>query len=207
MSEAMEMGPPSSEEAILRLLEAQRTKVARWRATRTREIEQEAERELMAIERVAGAFDQGAGKRRAGAKRSRPKHGRSPAALAAGRREAIVRLLAEREEPLAVAEISGTLRITEFSTRSALKRLCGERKLRRVGTGSDTRYEVRSGRSTADRQIVGTPAGRVLEIIRDRASVTLDELVEASGLEVEEVRLICGGLITDGEIQMGRRDE
>lgn len=207
MPDVKELQPPSSGEAILGLLETQRTKVTRWKAARAREIELEAERELAAIERIAGALDQGARTCRAPAKPSRPKKGKTPAALAAERRGAIERLLTERQEPLPINEISRTLRLSEFSTRSALKRLCKERRLRRVGTGSNTRYAVRSGRSSAVRDESGPPPGRVLEIIRDRSAATLAELVQATNLDEEKIRRICGGLITDGEIQMGRRDD
>ena len=60
MSEVKMCNHHRAKEAILGLLETQRTKVVRWKAARRREIELEADRELAAIERIAGTFDQGA---------------------------------------------------------------------------------------------------------------------------------------------------
>lgn len=205
MTHVAETEPPSSREAILKLVEAQRSKVMRWQATRVREIEREAEKELASLQRVAGSVSVGSNEASLG-KRPRNKAG-SPTALAAERRDAIARLLAEREEALALGEIWRTLHITEFSTRSALKRLCEEGRITRTGTGSSTRYLAKptSGSAAGDSRDA-TDAGRVLEVVRSRVATTLGEIAEATMIDEDEVRRICGGLIVDGEIEMGQRD-
>lgn len=207
---ARAVGPevPSSRDAVLEFLEVQRSKVMRWRTTKVREVKLEAEKELAALEKVAGSLDQDRGKRRPTAKRTRGKKGGTPAALAAGRRDAIARLLEERAEALAVAEIGRTLNLSEFSTRSAVRRLCEEGRAHRVGTGSSTRYRAgTSGDEPSEAPGAPTDAGRVLEVIRGRVSATLGEIAQATRIAEEEVRRICGGLIVDGEIEMGRRGD
>ena len=132
----------------------------------------------------------------------------APAALAAERRAAIARLLDERKEELAIGEIARVLHLTEFSTRSAVRRLSEEGRVARVGTGSGTRYRPRSSAARPSGEgTAATDAGRVLEVIRGRVSATLRETAQATRIGEEDVRRICGGLIVDGEIEMGRRGD
>lgn len=208
MPDATPLPPPSTREAVLKTLEVQRGKIERWKRDRIRGIEQEGDRELADLDRALRALD---GESRAAGTRSgrvKSEGGRSPAALAAKRREAVVRLLEESSEGASIAEIARRLRFTEFSTRSALRRLVKEGSVRRLGSGTATRYESRRARRSASGMAdpAGTLEGRVLGLIRDRASASLEELAQATGAPADEVRRVCGGLVAEGEIRMARRD-
>lgn len=210
MSQPTAPEPPSTREALHKALEGHRAKVERWQAARTREIELEGRRELTHIERAVRALD--SEPTHTGAHRSTGKgdRGKSPAALAAQRREAIMRLLDESGEGLAVSEVGSRLKITEFSTRSALKRLVKEGRVRRVGTGASTRYELRGRRRSSPAggaRSRGTLEGRILAIVADRTFASLEELAQATGASTEEVRRVCGGLIAERELQMSRHDD
>jgi hypothetical protein len=202
--------PPATDEAILRAVETERRKLTQWFAARVREIEAERDDKLAGLERVVYALDPESTTAAKPRKPSRSRKGKTPAKLAAERRGAIVRLLTERAKPLAAGEIHSALEITEFSTRSALKRLVSEGMVRRLGTGAATRYEAKLNRSLGDNSPAdgasGTIQGRLLAIVQDRASASLDELSQATGAPPDEVRRACGALIAEGEIQMGRRD-
>lgn len=210
MSDAATKEPPASKDAILKAVETERRKLTQWFASRVREIEIEHDGRLAGLERVVRALDSESATANTAVKRPRPKKAKSPAALAGEKRDAIVRLLGERSEPLALGEIHRTLRISEFSARSALKRLVSEGGIRRLGTGAATRYEAIPDRSTggasAPEGRSGTLQGRLLAIVQDRASASLEELGQAVGAAGDEVRHACGALIAEGEIQMGRRD-
>lgn len=210
MSDATANQPPASRDAILRAIETERRKLAQWFSSRVREIEAERDGRLAGLDRADRALHSEPITAIKSEKRSRSKKARTPAALAGKKRDAIVRLLGERAEPLALGEIHSTLKISEFSTRSALKRLMSEGKIRRVGTGAATRYEASPSRPTsgalpADGRS-GTLQGCLLAVVQDRASASLEELAQAAGVHPEEVRRACGALIAEGEIQMGRRD-
>lgn len=202
--------PPASEEAILKAIETERRKLAQWFASSVREIEAERDGRLARLDRVGRALDSETTTAIKPGKRSRAKKAKTAAALAGKRRAAIVRLLEERDESLALGEIHRALKISEFSTRSALKRLVSEGKVRRLGTGAATRYEVSpnrpTGSATPSDGRSGTLQGRLLAVVQDRASASLEELAQAVGAPLEEVRRGCGALIAEGEIQMGRRD-
>lgn len=209
MSEYTSPEPPSTREAVLKVLESQRSKIERWKTTRIKEIDREAGRELAHLERTVRALaperGQPSAEKRSG---KRP----SPAAAAGTNREAILRLLEERNEPLAVGEVRRTLRISEYSTQSGLKRLVEEGKARRIGTGSATRYESRGNGPYPAAPVSPAPGGsdtaggRVLALVQDRGYASLEELSQASGSSQDETRRICGGLVANGEIQMDRRD-
>jgi hypothetical protein len=210
MSEAAAKQPPTSENAILKAIETERRKLSQWFTSRVREIEAERDGRLAGLDRVVRALDSEPTTAIKSEKRSGSKKAKTAAALAGERRDAIVRLLGERAAPLALGEIHRALRISEFSTRSALKRLVSDGKVRRLGTGAATRYEASpnrpaGGTSPADGRS-GTLQGRLLSIVQDRASASLEELAQATGAPLEEVRRMCGALIAEGEIQMGRRD-
>ena len=117
--------------------------------------------------------------------------------------------MAEQAQPLALGEIRRQLSISEFSTRSALKRLIEERRVIRSGTGAMTRYATSGERSTTSSPIqqardIGTAQGRILAILEDRASASLAELAQALRMPAEEVRRECGALIREGEVRMAR---
>jgi hypothetical protein len=210
MSEAAVNQPPASKDAILKAIETERRKLAQWFASRVREIEAERDGRLAGLDRAGRALDSEPTAAIKAEKRSRSKKAKSAAALAGEKRDAIVRLLGERAEPLALGEIHRALKISEFSARSALKRLVCEGKIRRLGTGAATRYEASPSRPTGGASPAdgrsGTMEGRLLAVVQDRASASLDELVQAAGAPPEKVRRACGALIAEGEIRMGRRD-
>src|SRR4249919_1961823 len=142
MSEAAANQPPASKDAILKVIETERRKLAQWFSSRVREIEMERDGRLAGLDRAGRALDSEPTTAIKPEKRPRSKKAKTAAALAGEKRDAIVRLLGERAEPLALGEIHRALKISEFSTRSALKRLVTEGKIRRLGTGAATRYEA-----------------------------------------------------------------
>lgn len=210
MSEPAANQPPASRDAILKVIETERRKLGQWFSSRVREIEMERDGRLAALDRAGRALDSEPTTAIKPEKRPRSKKAKTAAALAGEKRDAIVRLLGERAEPLALGEIHRALKISEFSTRSALKRLVSDGKIRRLGTGAATRYETSPSRSTGGAWPTdgrsGTLQGRLLTVVQDRASASLEELAQAGGASPEEARRACGALIAEGEIQMGRRD-
>ncbi|MBK5233189.1 MAG: hypothetical protein JJE13_09445 [Thermoleophilia bacterium] len=146
-------------------------------------------------------------------KRSPKKAGQSPAALAEKRRQAVHRYLVEQGKPMGFQEIRRSLNISDFSTRSALKRLVADGLVIRTGTGTATRYSAKPHESkasalrpspkTGDQ---GTMQGRLLATIQDRGSASVDELAQAVRTPREVVQRECGALIREEEIRMARRD-
>ncbi|MBK5219780.1 MAG: hypothetical protein JJE35_08340 [Thermoleophilia bacterium] len=198
------------------MLEAERRKLQGWAAGLVRDIEDQRDRRLRSLDQASSALVQSdeAAPKGAPAKRTRRRKKRGPnaAVLAERRRHAIYRFLVEQRRPLGFSEIYRSLRLSEFSTRSALKRLVEEKMVIRTGTGSATRYEARpdgSGVSTggsAPPNDQGTVQGRLLATIEDRGSASVDELAQAVGAPREEVQRECGALIREEEIRMARRD-
>jgi predicted ArsR family transcriptional regulator len=146
---------------------------------------------------------------------SRKRRSPTAAAVAESRRQAMHRFLVEQGRPTAFSEIHRSLRLSEFSARSALKRLIAEGAVARVGTGSATRYQARS-ESLADSapsagarplaQAQGTMQGRLLATLEDRGSASLEELAQAVRASREVIEKECGVLIREEEIRMARRD-
>jgi len=201
--------PPASRDAILKAIDTERRKLAQWFSSRVRDIEAERDGRLAGLERARCALDSEPAAAGKPVRTSRAKK-KTAAALAREKREAIVRLLGERAEPLALGEIHRALKISEFSTQSALKRLLGDGRIRRLGTGAATRYtadpdQPTNGASHTERRS-GTLQGRLLAVIHDRTSASLEELAQATSTPPEEVRRACGALIAEGELQMGRRN-
>ncbi len=208
---------PDTESAVRKVLEAERRKLRAWAAGRVRDIESQRDRRLRGLDQVALALAEGdeAAPKAAPAKqkRSRKKRGQTAAAIAERRRHAVHRFLVEQRRPLGLLEIRRALRLSEFSTRSALKRLIGEEIVLRIGTGSATRYEARPDGSgvPAGEQVPrpggrGTVQGRLLATIDDRGSASAEELAQAVRAPREEVQKECGALVREEEIQMARRD-
>jgi len=201
---------PRSQAAVLDVVDVQRRKIWRWASAGIKEVEERRDRELSRLDRVAAIFgtEEGKAEPAAGgpAARAKPRQRRRKRATARAaleRREAILRHMAEQARPLALGEIRQRLRISDFSTRSALKRLIQEGRVTRTGTGSMTRYAA-SAEGPARSGPTSTPQGRILAILEDRASASLEELAQALRRPVEEVRRECGALIREGEVRMAR---
>jgi hypothetical protein len=146
-------------------------------------------------------------------RRRRAKSKRSVAAVHK-RCEAVARFLSEQADPAPQRTICGALKISPAEARTALTRLEAEGKVVRTGTGSTTCYKLKGGSSAALRSVPlglasgeqGTLQGRILMLLQDRGSASLDELVQALGVARERVLKECGALIRQEEVQMGRRD-
>jgi hypothetical protein len=211
---------PDTESAVRRALEAERRKLRAWAISLIRDIEDQRDLGLRRLDRAASVLAEGdtgvskaSGKRKR--RRSRKRRGPSAAAVAENRRQAMHRFLVEQGRPTAFSEIHRSLRLSEFSARSVLKRLMAEGAVARVGTGSATRYQARSesladsvpgagARPLAQRQ--GTMQGRLLATLEDRGSASLEELAQAVRASREEIEKECGALIREEEIHMARRD-
>lgn len=211
---------PETESAVRKALDAERRKLQAWAAGVIRDIEDQRDHGLRRLDQVASALTE-EGKAMPGkaspAKSRRRRSGRgrpTVAALAEKRRQAIHRFLVEQDRPLALAEIRRLLRLSEFSTRSALKRLILEGMVIRTGTGSGTRYQAKPDAASALAVDVGPPhnplegtlQGRLLATLEDRGSASLEELAQAVRTPREEVERECGGLIREEEIRMARRN-
>lgn len=136
----------------------------------------------------------------------------SPAAALA-RREAVLRYLTEQDTPVALGDIYRALDVSPSGAKNALKRLSEEGRVARTGTGTGTRYYAKDDTSvdpgstrTTSHNGHGTVQGRLLTIIRDRASASPNELAQAVHEPLDVVQRECGILIREEEIRMGRRD-
>jgi hypothetical protein len=136
----------------------------------------------------------------------------SPAA-AKERAERLATYLTEKGESVTgpeAREATG-LSVVEFST--AVKRLEKEGRLTRTGKQQFSRYEATGAKASSESvkpppvpaANAGTLQGRILAKVEADAFLTLDELVEATGANSEEVLRECGLLIREGEIRMERR--
>ena len=86
-------------------------------------------------------------KRKRARRRRRTRAAATPAAIRE-RCEAILRFLVEGDEPQSVNSIAAALGLGAHTVRTALRLLSEQGKVRRVGTGSGTRYEAVAERST-----------------------------------------------------------
>lgn len=204
---------PDTDSAIHKALEGERRKLHVWAAGVVKDVEARRDRGLRRLDRVesalAGDAETITKPTRTGAKRSRGRRGPTVAAQAGRRRQAIHRFLVERGQALAFSEIRGGLRLSEFSTRSALKRLIEEGKVIRTGTRGTTRYAAKADGSAAPApgpSGAGTRPGRILELIEDRGSASAEELAQALRLTREEIQRTCGALVREEEIRMASRD-
>jgi hypothetical protein len=216
-----------SEAAVLDVVEAQRQEIRQSASADIGKVEDRRDRELRRLDQVAAVFGSGAASvpgKRSSTTRSAPKpssqrlrrrKGRSAAAEARERREAIYRYLLEQARPLAKGEIRQALRTTDFSTSSALKWLAQEGRVKRTGVGAATRYEAKpesppddSGlaQSVLSARAQGSAQGRILTLLEDRGSASLSELAQALRTPLEQARKECGALIREEEICMARRD-
>jgi predicted HTH transcriptional regulator len=197
-------------------LEVERRKLKTWAAGLTREVERRrdeglrrldlSESALVAEATIVVTAPQGRSRRTG-------ERGATVAVLAERRREAIIRFLVEQRDAVTFSTIHKTLRLSEFSTRSALKRLIKEGSVVRTGTGAGTRYAARDeGAGSTAVPLRGQPdpggtlQGRLLELVEDRGSATSEELAQALRVPREEIQAECGRLIREEEIRMASRD-
>jgi len=214
---------PGGTAAVLEVLEGQRQEVRQWMLTGIKTLEEECGDELRRLDRAAAALG-GVGRRpaakadpdelprRGSRARRRPKRKRprSPQALHE-RCEAVFRFLDEQQEPRAMGEIRGALRLTGFGASSALERLIEDGRARRIGIGSATRYEAKRRASTlspsgAGHAEEGTVQGRALAVIRDRGRASREELAQALRVSPELIQRECAVLIAEEEIRMDRHE-
>lgn len=201
---------------VRKALETERRKLYAWAAGLVKDVEGRRDEALRRLDLSESALVEDA-KVVAKAvptrsKRPRGKRGPSVAVLAERRREAIFRFLVEQGRALGFSEIRAALRFTEFSTRSALKRLIEEGKVVRTGAREMTRYAARGEGAGPVATLPergpddgGTLQGRLMELISDRGSASVEELAQALRVPREEVQAACGGLIREEEIRMASR--
>jgi predicted transcriptional regulator len=201
-------------------IEAQQREVRELADASIKEVEAQRDDRLGQLERARVALDGD----RPGSTRSRrsplsdarpaapPKRRRrrrSPSSQAAllQRREAIVRYLGEQQGPVPRSQICSALKTAPSATRAALNRLLDEGRIVRTGTGSSIRYAAKGGLSAVPSVAEGgTLQGRLLALIEDRGSASLDELDQAIDVPREQILKACGSLIREEEIEMGQRD-
>lgn len=210
-------------DAVRREIEAQRRRV--WGAFEAEVRRAEADRDDM-LQRLKGAVialdgpaprfaEEGSAEGSAPPqpKRQRRRRGGRSRVEVRKRREGVFRELVERDAAVGPIQVSRALNVSIGMARNDLKRLCEEGKAVRVGSGADTAYEAKAKRSAAgptlpasDSSRLGTPEGRVLGAIQDRDGVSPDDVSQTTGISLEGVRRICGGLIAEEEIYIDRRD-
>jgi hypothetical protein len=224
----MAVEEPGGLAVVLEAIETQRQETWESSMATIREIEAERDDLMGRLDRAVAVLDRGkAARMRAkapapaathpsskprGRRRAR-RSGGSPAAVHK-RCEAIFRYLVEQNGPVAQRQICRILKISPASTRTALIRLGEEGKIIRTGTGSATCYKVKVGLSAVSGSMPagppseqqGTLQGRILMLLQDRGSASLDELAQALGAPGEQILRECGSLIRQEEIRMGRRD-
>jgi len=207
----------------LEVLEDQRREVSQRLLAEVKSLEDKCDDELRRLDRAAVALGGASRKpavkaapeepprRRSRAKR-RSKGKRPGSAQAIHERcEAVFRFLDEQEEPRAKGQIRRALRISDFGAASALDRLMEERRVRRTGIGSGTRYEARRRASRPRPSSAGLPKegtiqGKALATIRDRGRASREELAQAVRVAPELIQRECAVLIAEEEIRMDRHE-
>lgn len=207
---------PDTGSRVRKALETERRRLHAWAAGLVKEVEGRRDEGLRRLDLSESALAKGTEvvAKPAPTRSRRPggKRGPSVAVAAERRREAILRFLVEQGRAMSFSEIRTALRFTEFSTRSALRRLVKEGKVVRTGVRETTRYAARGetagslarlpGRGPDDD---GTLQGRLVELIVDRGSASAEELAQALRVPREEIQATCGGLIREEEIRMASR--
>lgn len=207
---------PDTGSMVRKALETERRKLHAWAAGLVKEIEGHRDEALRRLDLSESALVEDANivaKAKPGKSRPRGgKRGPSVAVLAEHRREAILRFLVEQGRAMSFSEIRTALRLSEFSTRSALKRLIEEGKVDRTGTRGTTRYTARGEGAGSVAALPerrpddgGTLQGRLVELIADRGSASVEELAQALRVPREEIQATCGGLVREEEIRMASR--
>jgi len=139
--------------------------------------------------------------RRAARSRSKVKRPESTRAAASKREDAMVRFADEATGPVSAGQIRRGLGFTDASVKRGLRKLSLEGRLKRTGAGPKTRYEGVGGGAATE-----TLQGRILSVLHDRASATLDELAQATRAPTEEIKQVCWSLIREDEAHMEKRD-
>ncbi len=211
---AGKFSPPDTDVAVRKFLEAERRRIREWSSSVVKEVHEQRDSALRRLEEVAGTLGLSVPPKATSTSRAHSKKQSKPtaAALAAERRVAVHRFLSERGIPLAFREIQTALRLSDFSTRSALRRLVEEGMMVQTGVGSSTRYQARMNGSASSKASrpdsplsqEGTAQGSLLAIIEERSFASVEELGQATGLPTDEVERECGTLIREGEIRMAR---
>lgn len=200
---------PDSLAAVRATFERQRTKIRRAADEAIKRIEVQRDRDIACLDRGEAGFEAGvSGKGRssggaAGPKRPRRTRGTTPQKAALERREAVCRYLLEKGVSVAAAEICADLNLSSHEAGTALRRLLEEGRATRTGTGRGTRYAAKVKGGQARGAALGA---QIVETVGDRGTASLDELAQATGALRDEVAKVCGGLVRDGVLRMGRRD-
>jgi hypothetical protein len=202
-----------TEAAVFELLHSERRKLEAQAAALIQQIEAQRDLAVRKLDRAAAAL---LGQEKAAApatrvpaakrptRRRAKKKGKTTAEGAEERRLAVQRYLEEQGRPLKPAEIAPALRLPDFSTKSALRRLVKDGIAIRTGTGSGTRYQLASGGTARDER--ETAQGRIVTTIEDRGLASLEELAQAARISIERAERECASLIVEGVIGMTRRD-
>lgn len=208
---------PDTGSTVRKALETERRRLHAWAAGLVKEVEGQRDEALRRLDLSESALfdDTKIAAKTASNRPRRPtggKRGMSPAVLAERRREAILRFLIEQGRAVSFSEIRTAMRFSEFSTRSALRRLVKEGKVVRTGAAEATRYAARDAGAGAVAVLPeqrpddgGTLQGRLVELVVDRGSASIEELAQALRVPREEIQAACGALIREEEIRMASR--
>jgi hypothetical protein len=207
---------PDTGSTVRKALETERRRLHVWADGLVKEVEGRRDEALRRLDLSESALtrDTKVVVKPAPTRSKRPggKRGMAPAVLAERRREAILRFLVEQGRALSFSEIHASTRFPEFSTRSALRRLVKEGKVLRTGAADATRYAARDAGAGSVAALSergpdggGTLQGRLVELIADRGSASVEELAQGLRVPREEIQAACGGLVREEEIRMASR--
>jgi|GEM_PF-3201294 len=203
---------------VVEAIDAEKREVGEEATRRIREIEASRDLDLNRLERARRALvDSEIALGKTGSaitnpssapkRRRRRKRPSTSAESVAGRREAVFRQIGEQAGPVASGELARALDMSPHSVQFAVRQLLKERRIVRLGSSSNTRYDIRAGLSTEaagalERQ--GTLQGRIVMTIKDRGYASPEELGQAIGEPVDRVLEVCAALQAEEEIRMNR---
>jgi hypothetical protein len=197
--------------AVLGVISAQQRDLWERTSKEIGELEARRDRENARLQRAAAVLEQSSSRpklaeAKSSHRRHRPKQGTAQAARK--RQDVVYRFLSEKGEPLAKGAIRDALRLTDSEATTALTRLLEQRRIKRVGTGSATRYMPRSSSAANGSSTMQEPTleGLIVATVEDRASASLDELAQTTKAPQDDVKRICGGLVRDEELRMSSRN-
>jgi len=207
---------PSAVAAVREVIKDQQKQLREWYSTELHRLKEHRDREMNHLERALGTLN-GDEEESSPTTTKRPRRSRrrrssrasgTPAAIQE-RCEAILRYLVEQGEALSRNAVCSALDLSPHVAQTALRLLCDEGKVVRVGIGAGTRYRAANDRQQGNRGPVGaegTLQGRILALIEERGWATLDELVQATNAPRKEVLRECDVLVREGEIYITQRE-
>ncbi|HEX6780545.1 MAG TPA: FaeA/PapI family transcriptional regulator [Solirubrobacterales bacterium] len=185
--------------AVRKVIREQQKQLQQRYSSELRQLKERRDSELARLEQALAGLEEGGRPQREPKRKRARRRARAAGTPAAIRErcEAVHRFLVERKEPVSVNAMAAALGVSSHAVRTALRLLSEEGKVRRIGTGAETRYEAIGSK--------GTLPGRIVAFVEERGWASLEELVQATGVTHPEVRQACEALVREGEIRTMQR--